>query len=96
MTPLVKRNGDVRKLLGDPMSVAEEMTRFQRSAATLSSRRDRLLAQYPEQWVAVHDGKVKAHARTFDALLGQIERKKLPRGQLILRYISKRERAMIL
>jgi hypothetical protein len=96
MAHLVRRNGDVRELLGDPMSVAREMSRFRRSAATLSSRRERLLAQYPEQWVAVHDGKVKAHAKTFDALLGQIEKKRLPRGQLILRYISKRERAMIL
>jgi hypothetical protein len=89
-------NGDVRDLIGDPKQVARELRGFQKTAQVLSSRYPRLVERYPRQWVAVHDGTVKAHAKTLDALLKQVDRKRLPRGQIIVRYIDKTQRTMIL
>jgi len=35
-------------------------------------------------------------AKTLDGLLAQVDKKKLPRGQVIVRYIDKSPRTMIL
>lgn len=83
-------------LRGDPRQIAQELERFRKSAQALSSRYPRLVDAYPKQWVAVHNGKVKAHAKTLDALLTQVDKKKLPRDQIIVRYIDKTQRTMIL
>lgn len=87
---------DISSLLGDPKQVERELERFRRSTAVLSSRQSRLIERYPKQWVAVLDGKVVAHAKTFDSLLSQVDKKKLPRGRVVVRYIDKTQRTMIL
>ena len=87
---------DIGSLLGDPRRVDQELQRFQKSTQLLSSRHRRLLERYPKQWVAVLGGKVVAHAKTFDRLMAQVDKKKLPRSQVTVRYIDTTQRTMIL
>ena len=96
MTAHSERSRDLGVLLGDPGQVAADLERFRKSEQALSSRYPRLVDSYAKQWVAVHNGKVRAHAKTLDALLTQVDKKKLPRGKLIVRYIAKSQRTMIL
>ena len=96
MARAIKRADDIRRLLGDPKRVDQELERFQKATALLSSRHPSLIERYPKQWVAVYDGKVRARAKTFDALMAQVDRKKLPRGHIIVRYIDKTQRTLIL
>jgi hypothetical protein len=55
-----------------------------------------MIDRYPEQWVAVYDGKVKAHASDFDTVLSQIDKARIPRKLTLIRYIAKKPSSMIL
>ncbi|MCH8901175.1 MAG: hypothetical protein IIC88_02645 [Chloroflexi bacterium] len=96
MARAVKKRADIRSLLGDPKRVDEELQHFRKATAVLSSRHPRLIESYPRQWVAVYDGEVKAHAKTFDSLMVQVDKQKLPRARTIVRYIDKTQRTLIL
>lgn len=87
---------ELLKIIGSPAEVDRELREFERSASVLSSRRARLIKHYPRRWVAVYQGKVMADAPTFVSILEQIDKEKLPREQVIVRFIDKSERAMIL
>jgi hypothetical protein len=86
----------VLKLLGDPRSVDRDLQVFRRSARVLSSRDPRLIDRYAKQWVAVYQGKVCAQGKTLRSLLAQVDKKGLPRERLIVRFIDKTQRTMIL
>lgn len=96
MPARAKADEHIRSLIGDPKRVDGELRRFRRSAQLLSSRHARLIDKYPKQWVALHDGKLMARARTFDSLMTQVDRKKLPRAHIVVRYIDKTQRTLIL
>jgi hypothetical protein len=84
------------KLIGDPNKVSEELQDFRRAARVFSSSQPRFIDKYSKQWIAVHQGKVRAQGRSFRSLLGQLEEKKLPRESVMIRYIDKNERTFIL
>ena len=86
----------IREQLGNPADVVKELEAFRRSAKALSSDRPRMIDEYPNQWIAVVEGKVKANAKTFETLMGEVEKKKLPRRNLFIRFIDTTERTMIL
>lgn len=86
----------VRKLLGNPKVVDRDLQRFRRSARILSSDRPRLIERYPKQWIAVHNGKVQAQGKTLRSVLTQLDKKGVPRRRVIVRFIDKTPRTMIL
>ena len=82
--------------VGSPEDAAEEMARFRDSAALLSSRHPRLIDRYEKQWVAVYQDKVLAHATSFDAVIREIDQGNVPRRHVLIRFIEKNQRTMIL
>ena len=87
---------EITNLLGDPADVDRDIQKFRKSARVLSSKHSRMITRYPKQWIAVYQGKVRAQGRTLRSVLAQIDEKEIPRGDVIVRYIDKNERAMIL
>lgn len=87
---------EVLKQIGNPAEVDRELQAFRRTAWALSSRHPRLIDRYPKEWVAVYRGRVRAHGRTFRSVMEQIDEKGLPRGHVIVRFIHKDGRTMIL
>ena len=87
---------ELLRLVGDPVEVDRSLQTFRKAASVLSSDHPRLIDKYPKQWVAVHDGKVKATATTYNALLSQVDRAHLPREETIIRFIDRNQRTMIL
>ena len=85
----------VRKL-GNLADLARDLQRFRNSARLLSSRQARLIEKYPKQWVAVYRGRVRAHARTLQNLMREIDEKGLPREDVITRFVDKNQRTFIL
>jgi hypothetical protein len=81
--------------LGDPAEVNRELARFRKSAQLLSSQRARLIERYPEQWVAVYDGKVRAHGRTLEATLKQLDEDGIPRAHTAIGFVSENDQTMI-
>jgi hypothetical protein len=86
----------IREQFGDPADVARELKAFSRSARSLDMQFPDLVKRYPEQWVAVFDGKVRAHGPTFEAVMDKIVQEGLPRDRTIVCFMDKGERVMIL
>jgi hypothetical protein len=89
---------DIMEILRNqnPFRLNRDLQRFRKAAQALSADHPRLVDKYPNQWVAVYDGKVAAHASTLPAILGKIKRKRIPQAHTIVRYIEKNKRTMIL
>ena len=86
----------ILELVGNPKRLDRELSVFRRSARTFSSEHPRLIKKFPKQWVAVHRGKVKAAGTTYNLLMKQVKERKLPREHILVRYIDKNARTMIL
>lgn len=85
-----------RELFGDPRETRRRLERFSVSAQALSSDRVRLIEAYPDQWVAIHEGCVKAHAADLDELIEAVEQAGIRRDEVIVRFIERNQRALIL
>lgn len=86
----------VLEQIGDPAKVDREIQQFRKTTMVLSAKQPRLIEQYPKQWIAIHEGKVKVRARTFQSLMTQVDKMKFPREHLVVRFIDKTKRTMIL
>ena len=87
---------DARELIGDPRKVDDDLYAFRKTAMRLSSRHSRMVERYPNQWIALHSGRVRAHGDSLDAVLQEIDDKGLSRDRTIVRFIDKEPRTMIL
>ncbi len=86
----------IRALVGDPMGVAESLAAYSCSARALSETQPDFLKRYSKRWIAISGGKVVADAATLDALLAATDKKELPRSQILVRYIERSTRKLIL
>ncbi|MBI4289364.1 MAG: hypothetical protein HY671_13175 [Chloroflexi bacterium] len=80
----------------EPGDIVRGLEQFRRSAKVLSSRKARLAERYPGEWVAVHEGKVKAHRQSLVALLEDIDTQQLPRQHVVIRFIDTSGRKLVL
>lgn len=87
---------EILDILGDPTEIDRSLTAFSRSAQVLSTDHPRMIEKYPKQWVAIYDGKVRARASTFLSLMSQADKEELPRNDLVVRYIDRNQRTMVL
>ena len=87
---------DVREIIGDPGRIAEQMETFRESVALLSSESSRMIEEYPNEWIGIHSGKVRAHGPTFESVLRALDEGGYSRAQAIIRYIEAEPRPMIL
>ena len=87
---------NLESIIGDPKQIDEELSQFRETTEMLSSQSPRMIEEYPHQWVALYGDKVKAHGSTLRVVLKAIDEQELPRGQVIVRFIEKNHRTMIL
>lgn len=87
---------EILRLVGDPTQVDRSLRAFRKAATVFSTDHPRLIDKYAKQWVAVHNGDVKAAANTFKSLLAQVDKARLPREETIIRFIDRNQRTMIL
>ena len=59
---------DVEKIIGDPGKIAEQMEAYRESVTLLSSENPRMIEEYPDEWIGIHSGKVRAHGPTFESV----------------------------
>ena len=87
---------NIHELIEDPRKVDDGLRSFRQTAMLLSSRYPRLIERYPDQWIALHSGSVRAHGDSLDAVLQEIDEKGLNRDQTIVRFIQKDSQTLIL
>jgi hypothetical protein len=96
LPPLAKKN--LATYLRDvtPKQMDRELRSFSRAAQLLSSDHPRLIDRHPNQWVGIHDGDVRASAKSFGALIAQLKKRGLSPNDTIIRYIDTSGRKLIL
>ena len=87
---------EILDLIGDPNEIDASLSAYRESAERLSSDSPKMIENYLKQWIAIHDGVVKAQGNTFDTLMFQIDKKGLPRRELVVRFVDRNQRTMIL
>ena len=86
----------IQEIIGDPKQLDAELQRFRKDSKVLSSRRANLTAKYAKKWVAIYDGRVRASAPSLNSVLAEVEKLGLPRESVVVRYVDKNIRRMIL
>ena len=88
--PLMSRFGSA------PEDIARGLREFSKSAAMLANDRPRLIDEYPSQWIGVYRGEVSANAADLPSLMDELEKRGVPLGDTIVRFIEKNQRTLIL
>ena len=86
----------IEDLIGDPQRVDAELQKFRKDTQILSSKRGKLIEKYPKRWVAIYNGKVQADARSLNQVLAKLDQLQLPRESVVVRYVDRNLRRMIL
>ncbi len=86
----------IREQIGDPRKVDRELRKFQNAARVLSSDHPRLIDQYPNRWVAVYRGNVRATGGTLRSLISKVDSEGVPRDDVIVRFIDRHQRTLVL
>ena len=79
-----------------PQQMDCELRTFSRAAKILSSDHPRLINQHPKQWVALYDGKIRASAKSFRAVVAKLKKQGLPPNETMIRYVDTSGRKLIL
>lgn len=79
-----------------PSKMARSLRAFQKSARVFSDNYPRLIDEYPDQWVAVADSAVMASGDTLEQVLERIDDKNISRADVIIRFIERTQRTLIL
>jgi len=87
---------DVLETIGDPRRLDSGLRKLQQDAKLLSSKHANLLANYPERWIALYDGQVRADAPSLERVLAEVDELSLPREEVVIRYLDRSLRRMIL
>ena len=80
----------------DPEDIAKGLREFSKSAEMLSNDRSRFINEHPLQWIGVYRGEVTAKADDLPSLIEELERRGIPPGDTIVRFIEKNQRTLIL
>lgn len=80
----------------DPEDIARGLREFSKSAEMLSNDQPRLIDEHPLQWIGVYRGEVSAKAGDLPSLMEELERRGIPPGDTIVRFIEKNRRTLIL
>jgi len=86
----------IHEIIGDPKQVDADLLEFCKNTRLLSSRRARLIERYPKRWIAIFGRKVKADAPSLSQVLAKVDKLQIPRSSVVIRYIDKNQRRMIL
>ncbi len=76
--------------------LAEEWARFRGDTAYFEVHREELLEKYPDQWVAIYNQQVVGESADARQLLADLKGKGIPLGQVVVKYLPKKEELLIL
>ncbi len=86
---------ELLELIGDPDEVARGIEEFSALVRTFDANRDHFIKKYPDMWVAVsRDGTLAAE--TQEALLAEMDRRGIPRGDACIEFVATKQRTYVL
>lgn len=78
----------------EPEEIVRSLREFTRSCEVAEELG--LIDRYPEKWIGVHNGTIRATADQLDSLLEELDRLGVPRRETAIRYLTKNRRKLIL
>ncbi len=77
--------------------MAQEFAGFRNDTAYFEVHRQELLEKYSDQWVAVYNQEVVGVSADARLLLDALKvKKRIPLGQVVVKYLPKKEELLIL
>lgn len=80
---------------GTQDEIRARLASYRRDVDALNEQRDELINSFPEQWVAIHEGKVY-HAAELDALFAQLRLAGVEPARVPREFLTKDEPALLL
>ena len=74
----------------------KEFQRFQGDIDYFEAHQQELLERYPEEWVAIFDGRVVGNSHDVRQLLQCLEERGVPIEKAVLRHLTVKEDVLIL
>lgn len=89
-----KKANDAVVAPGDARGIMKSFERFSASSKSLSEAN--LANRYPKKWIAFFDGEVKVSGESLEDVLEKVDKKRLPREEVIVRQIDLEKQTLIL
>jgi hypothetical protein len=77
-----------------PRTDARSLDAFVKSMRMVATSEETLRKKYPDRWVAIHDGKVAAHAQDTNALAAKLAQRHLDCKDLLIRRFDRKRKAL--
>ena len=74
--------------IGDPVEFLRAMELFRTSFAFANSQHAELLNSYPDEWIGIYDGEVRAHHRDIHRMLAQVDALGVPRQSVFTQFVD--------
>ncbi len=78
------------KSLGGRDKFEEQYQQYSGSVHFIDKDRKELLSKYADNWVAVYNSKVIAYGKKYQDVVEKIKEKKLPIGEVAVKFLSNR------
>lgn len=91
-TQLLRRRSGV----GLGRGAKEAFDRFRHDVEFVGREKRRLLEQYPEEWIAIFQGKVVAHHKDLEQLIRALNAKNVSPEDAVVDFITRREQVLVL
>ena len=95
-TETAAMNSDLKESIGSTLKGSITKLRKYDKSIDVLCKNANLGEEYPDQWVAVFEGKVQASNSNLDALLNKLDKMNVPRSQTVVRFIEKSPRSLLL
>ena len=79
----------------DPHEQGAELRRFSCDVAYYADHREELLAQHPEQWVAIFDQQLVGVAPDPRGLLAALRERRVPAGRALIKHLTRENDVLI-
>jgi hypothetical protein len=78
----------IHPAIGDPVEFMRDMDLFKKSCDFFDAHYFELLARYPDQYIGIFDGEVRAHATDINRLLAQLDALGVPRETTYIEFLA--------
>lgn len=78
----------VNPAVGDPVEFLRAMELFRASYAFANGHHSELLRSYPDEWIGIYDGQVRAHDRDIHRMLAQVDALGVPRQAVFTQFVD--------
>ncbi len=82
--------------MGGAKAVLAGFTEFYNRMNALDAKRSQLTEEYPDKWIALHNGEVSVSSDSLEELLGEMDRLGIPRKESIVEFMETERRNLVL